>query len=35
MGTCMVSEVLAQIADPGRAPSHIVLRTELILRGSA
>lgn len=35
MGTCMVTEVLAQIADPGRAPSHIVLRTELILRGSA
>ena len=35
MGTCMVSELLAQIADPGRKPSHVVLDTELILRGSA
>lgn len=35
MGTCMVSEILAQIADPGREPSHVVLSTELILRGSA
>ena len=35
MGTRMVTEILAQIADPGRAPSHVVLDTELILRGSA
>ena len=35
MGTSMVSEVLAQIADPCRKPSHVVLGTELILRGSA
>jgi DNA-binding LacI/PurR family transcriptional regulator len=35
MGTCMVSEILAQIADPSRKPSHVVLGTELILRGSA
>jgi DNA-binding LacI/PurR family transcriptional regulator len=35
MGVCMVSEILAQIADPGRGPSHVVLGTELILRGSA
>jgi len=35
MGTRMVSEILAQIADPGREPSHVVLDTQLILRGSA
>lgn len=35
MGTRMVREVLAQIADPGRAPSHVVLDTQLVLRGSA
>ncbi|TVZ05365.1 LacI family transcriptional regulator [Trebonia kvetii] len=35
MGTCMVSELLAQIADPGRKPAQVVLGTELILRGSA
>jgi DNA-binding LacI/PurR family transcriptional regulator len=35
MGTCMVGEILAQIADPGRKPSQVVLGTELILRGSA
>jgi DNA-binding LacI/PurR family transcriptional regulator len=35
MGTCMVGEILAQIADPGRKPSRVVLGTELILRGSA
>jgi DNA-binding LacI/PurR family transcriptional regulator len=35
MGTQMVSEILAQIADPGRKPSHVALGTELILRGSA
>jgi DNA-binding LacI/PurR family transcriptional regulator len=35
MGTRMVGEILAQIADPGRKPSQVVLGTELILRGSA
>jgi DNA-binding LacI/PurR family transcriptional regulator len=35
MGTHMVSEILAQIADPSREPSHVVLGTQLILRGSA
>jgi len=35
MGSRMVSEILAQIADPGREPSHVVLGTELIPRGSA
>jgi DNA-binding LacI/PurR family transcriptional regulator len=35
MGTRMATEILAQIADPGRGPSHIVLGTQLILRGSA
>jgi DNA-binding LacI/PurR family transcriptional regulator len=35
MGSRMVSEILAQIADPGREPSHVVLGTELISRGSA
>ena len=35
MGTRMVTEILAQIADPGREPSRVVLDTELILRGSA
>jgi DNA-binding LacI/PurR family transcriptional regulator len=29
-----VSELLAQIADPERDPSHVVLDTQLILRGS-
>jgi DNA-binding LacI/PurR family transcriptional regulator len=35
MGSRMVSEILAQIADPGREPSHVVLGTEVIQRGSA
>ena len=35
MGTRMVTEILARIADPGREPSRIVLDTQLILRGSA
>jgi len=35
MGTRMVSEILAQIADPDREPSHVILDTQLILRGSA
>jgi DNA-binding LacI/PurR family transcriptional regulator len=35
MGTRMVAEILAQIANPGREPSHVVLDTQLILRGSA
>jgi len=35
MGSRMVSEILAQIADPGRAPSHVVLGTEVIQRGTA
>jgi DNA-binding LacI/PurR family transcriptional regulator len=34
MGTRLVSELLAQIADPERDPSHVVLDTQLILRGS-
>ncbi len=35
MGTRMVSEILAQIDDPEREASHVVLGTQLILRGSA
>jgi len=35
MGTRLVVELLAQIADPDREPSHAVLDTQLILRGSA
>jgi DNA-binding LacI/PurR family transcriptional regulator len=35
MGSRMVSEILARIADPGREPSHVVLGTEVIARGSA
>ena len=35
MGARMVSELLAQIADPAWEPSHVVLDTQLILRGSA
>jgi DNA-binding LacI/PurR family transcriptional regulator len=35
MGTYMVSELLAQITNPERHPSHVVLGTELILRDSA
>ena len=35
MAANMVSELLAQIASPGRQPSHIVLETELVLRDSA
>jgi DNA-binding LacI/PurR family transcriptional regulator len=35
MGTHMVSEILARIADPEREPSHVVLGTQLIQRGSA
>jgi DNA-binding LacI/PurR family transcriptional regulator len=35
MGARMVTEILAQIADPGREPSRVVLDTMLILRGSA
>ena len=35
MGSRMVSEILAQIADPGREPSHVVLGTEVVQRGSA
>jgi DNA-binding LacI/PurR family transcriptional regulator len=35
MATHMVSEILAQIADPGREPTHVVLGTHLVLRGSA
>lgn len=35
MGVRMVSELLAQIADPAWEPSHVVLDTQLILRGSA
>ncbi len=34
MAARMVGELLAQIADPGRLPSHIVLETELVLRDS-
>jgi DNA-binding LacI/PurR family transcriptional regulator len=35
MATRMVTELLAQIANPGREPSRVVLDTQLILRGSA
>jgi DNA-binding LacI/PurR family transcriptional regulator len=35
MGARLVSELLAQIATPGRPPSHVILDTELIVRGSA
>ncbi|MGH3169787.1 MAG: substrate-binding domain-containing protein, partial [Trebonia sp.] len=35
MGTRLVTELLARIADPERDPSHVVLDTQLILRGSA
>ena len=35
MATRMVTELLAQIADPGSEPARVVLDTELILRGSA
>jgi DNA-binding LacI/PurR family transcriptional regulator len=35
MAARMVSELLEQIACPGRQPSHIVLDTELVLRDSA
>jgi len=35
MAARMVGELLAQIANPGRQPSHIVLDTELVLRDSA
>lgn len=35
MGARMASDLLAQIASPGRAPSHVVLHTELVLRNSA
>ena len=35
MGARMVSELLTQIADPAWEPSHVVLDTQLILRGSA
>ena len=35
MGARMVSELLGQIADPAWEPSHVVLDTQLILRGSA
>jgi DNA-binding LacI/PurR family transcriptional regulator len=35
MGARLVSELLAQIAAPGRQPSRVILDTELILRGSA
>jgi DNA-binding LacI/PurR family transcriptional regulator len=35
MGARMVSELLAQIEDPAWQPSHVVLDTQLILRGSA
>ena len=35
MGARMVSELMAQMADPERAPSHVVLDTQLILRASA
>lgn len=34
MAARMVSELLAQIANPGRQPTHIVLDTELVLRDS-
>jgi DNA-binding LacI/PurR family transcriptional regulator len=35
MAACMVGELLAQIGNPGRRPSPIVLDTELVLRDSA
>ncbi len=35
MAAAMVRELLAQIANPGRQPSHIVLDTKLVLRDSA
>ena len=35
MGVRMVSELLAQIADPAWEPARVVLDTQLILRGSA
>jgi DNA-binding LacI/PurR family transcriptional regulator len=35
MGTRLVGELLAQLADPERDPSHVVLDTQLILRASA
>jgi DNA-binding LacI/PurR family transcriptional regulator len=35
MGARLVGELLAQIDTPGRPPSHVILDTELILRGSA
>jgi DNA-binding LacI/PurR family transcriptional regulator len=35
MATHMVSEILAQIDDPGREPTHVILGTQLILRASA
>jgi DNA-binding LacI/PurR family transcriptional regulator len=35
MAARLVGELLAQIANPGRQPSHIVLDTELVLRDSA
>jgi DNA-binding LacI/PurR family transcriptional regulator len=35
MGMRLVVELLAQIADPDREPSHAILDTQLILRGSA
>jgi DNA-binding LacI/PurR family transcriptional regulator len=35
MATRMVTEILAQIADPGRHPARVVFGTELILRGTA
>jgi DNA-binding LacI/PurR family transcriptional regulator len=35
MGARMAREILAQIDDPGREPSRVVLDTQLILRGSA
>ena len=35
MAARMVGELLAQIANPGRQPSHTVLDTELVLRDSA
>ena len=34
MAARMVSEMLAQVANPGRGPTHAVLDTELVLRDS-
>lgn len=34
LGARMVTELLARITDPARAPSHVVLDTELIVRDS-